>query len=154
MNRYRFLPSQMAQKCFWTWSFPSRWIHYSPCSGWRRVRSGRGLWIWERLKTGLPTSGKTSRMEKLFESADVFRYTLYPVVMSYRGMVISTSITPIDLIYEKVLTCNVKHIQLPMGAKDVPQVDNHVLLLSENSRRIVVDAKTYIREVRTLCPYC
>lgn len=40
-----------------------------------------------------------------------------------------------------------QHIQLPMGAKDVPQVDNHVLLLSENSRRIVVDAKTYIREV-------
>ena len=34
-----------------------------------------------------------------------------------------------------------------MGAKDVPQVDNHVLLLSENGRRIVVDARTYIREV-------
>lgn len=40
-----------------------------------------------------------------------------------------------------------QHIQLPMGAKDVPQVDNHILLLSENSRRIVVDARTYIREV-------
>jgi hypothetical protein len=36
-----------------------------------------------------------------------------------------------------------------MGAKDVPQVDNHILLLSENSRRIVVDARTYIREVIT-----
>jgi len=42
---------------------------------------------------------------------------------------------------------NVQHIQLPMGAKDVPQVDNHILLLSENSRRIVVDATTYIRDV-------
>ena len=37
-----------------------------------------------------------------------------------------------------------------MGAKDVPQVDNHVLLLSENGRRIVVDARTYIREVKNL----
>ena len=52
-------------------------------------------------------------------------------------------VQPVEL--KIILT--VQHIQLPMGAKDVPQVDNHVLLLSENSRRIVVDARTYIREV-------
>ena len=34
-----------------------------------------------------------------------------------------------------------------MGAKDIPQVDHHQLVLSENSRRIVLDARTYIREV-------
>lgn len=42
----------------------------------------------------------------------------------------------------------IQHIQLPMGStKDVPQVDEHHLVLSENSRRIVVDARTYIRDV-------
>jgi len=40
-----------------------------------------------------------------------------------------------------------QHIQMPMGAKDVPQVDHHTLVLSENSKRIVLDAKTYIREI-------
>jgi len=40
-----------------------------------------------------------------------------------------------------------QHIQLPMGAKDIPQVDHHQLVLSENSRRIVLDARTYIREI-------
>jgi len=42
----------------------------------------------------------------------------------------------------------IQHIQLPMGStKDVPQVDEHTLVLSENSKRIVVDARTYIRDV-------
>jgi len=42
----------------------------------------------------------------------------------------------------------IQHIQLPMGStKDVPQVDEHTLVLSENSRRIVLDAHTYIRDV-------
>lgn len=42
----------------------------------------------------------------------------------------------------------IQHIQLPMGSnKDVPQVDEHTLVLSENSRRIVLDARTYIRDV-------
>ena len=35
-----------------------------------------------------------------------------------------------------------------MGStKDVPQVDEHTLVLSENSKRIVLDAHTYIRDV-------
>ncbi|CAG5081197.1 Oidioi.mRNA.OKI2018_I69.PAR.g9811.t1.cds [Oikopleura dioica] len=48
--------------------------------------------------------------------------------------------------YQRECRC-LQHVQLPMGAKDVPQVDNHTMIVNESGRKIVIDARTYIREV-------
>lgn len=48
--------------------------------------------------------------------------------------------------YQRECRC-LQHVQLPTGAKDVPQVDNHIMVVNESGRKIVVDSRTYIREV-------
>lgn len=48
--------------------------------------------------------------------------------------------------YQRECRC-LQHVQLPTGAKDVPQVDNHTMVVNESGRKIVVDSRTYIREV-------